>query len=118
MISTSEERQVEVDGQVDSCRRKLVAAYMFLDGRKLSDIGRHFCVSTARATQLKNSGNRRILYVFYGVLTDRNADIRKAKIKDTLDFARECNFDMSLIDSIKILSEIGIDLSELTIKPA
>ena len=118
MDQSSNNTQTNIDKRVDRIKRKLIASWMSSNGASMSDIGDHFGVSSSRAKQFIDYGNRRISIL----MSTENAgvsSITRAKISpERARFAMECGFDISLMDSIKELCEIGIDLSELTMKPA
>ena len=118
MLNASKERQKEVDDNVDRVRRKLIAAWMFSRGHRLADIGKHLGVTARRAGVLRDSGNRRILCVFADDSSDWHATRSRKPSKEQADFARMCNFDISLMHSIREIHIIGMSISELTIKPA
>ena len=118
MEQSSTSTQDNIDKQVNRIKRKLFASWMSSNGAKLSEIGDRFGVSSGRAKQLIDYGNRRISILMSSKGSRIGSTSRATLTTGEAEFIRMCNFDISLMDSIKELSEIGIDLSELTIKPA
>src|SRR5574344_689957 len=93
MDQSSNSTQTNIDKQVCRIKRKLIASWMSSNGASLSDVGGHFGVSSSRAKQFIDYGNRRISIL----MSPENAgvsSITRAKISpERARFAMECDFD-------------------------